>query len=71
HVPPLPDAIAALCAQEIAVQKLAVEAAVTGDRKKALQALLLDPTVSGHTTASAVLADLLAAHGEHLPQFGN
>jgi alpha-galactosidase len=71
HVGPLPDGIAALCAQQIAVQELAVEASVTGDRQKALQALLLDPTVPGFAAASAVLADLLAAHAAHLPQFAN
>jgi len=66
---PLPTGIAAMCAQQVAIQKLAVEAAVTGDRTVALQALLLDPVVGSYEKAQAVLDDLLTTHAAYLPQF--
>jgi alpha-galactosidase len=69
NVGPLPTGIAAMCAQQIAIQELAVEAALSGSRRLALQALLLDPTLNSRATAEAVLADLLAAHAGHLPLF--
>ncbi|MGE5528928.1 MAG: alpha-glucosidase/alpha-galactosidase [Patescibacteria group bacterium] len=65
----LPRGIAALCQNQVAVQELAVEAAVHGDREAALQALLLDPVVDGVDTARAVLDELLRVHAPYLPQF--
>jgi alpha-galactosidase len=69
HVGRLPTAIAAMCNQQISIQELAVEAAVTGERRLALQALLLDPVVESHRAAEAVLDDLLSTHAEHVPRF--
>lgn len=69
HVGPLPTSIAAMCVQQIAIQELAVEAALTGSRRLALQALLLDPTITSCKTAEAVLDDLLITHTEHLTRF--
>jgi len=65
----LPEPIAELCRRQIAVAELAVEAAVTGDRKLALYALLLDPMVTDMPRAQAILDDYLSVHGDLLPQF--
>lgn len=67
---PLPEGIAALMRQQITIQALSVEAAVKGDRKLALQAMLLDPVVDNYKTASNVLDKLLEAHKEYIsPNF--
>jgi alpha-galactosidase/6-phospho-beta-glucosidase family protein len=50
-------------------QEMLVEAALTGDRKLALQALLCDPLVRDLKAASKLADELLAAHAELLPQF--
>ncbi|HET7579033.1 MAG TPA: alpha-glucosidase/alpha-galactosidase [Bacillales bacterium] len=65
----LPEGIASLCRTQISVQKLVVEAAVEGDRKAALQALLIDPVVSSAEEAEKTLNELLSAHREYLPAF--
>lgn len=69
NVGPLPEAIAELCRRELAVASMAVEAAVTGDRQIALQALLLDPCINDLDTAAAILDAYLAEYAEYLPQF--
>ncbi len=61
--------VAAMVQNEIAVQELAVRAAMEGSRSLALQALLIDPTVHSARAAEAFLDDALAAHREHLPAF--
>jgi alpha-galactosidase len=53
----------------VAVQKLAVEAAISGSRELALQALLIDPVVHSLSAAEAFLDDILAAHRRYLPAF--
>jgi alpha-galactosidase len=50
-------------------QALIVEAAMTGDRSLALQALLNDPLTRDLRTAPRLLDDLLEAHAAHLPRF--
>jgi alpha-galactosidase len=69
HIGPLPKGIASLCNTQIAVQDLAVEAAITGDRNKALQALLIDPVVQDLDAAERSLDELLRVHAPYLPQF--
>jgi alpha-galactosidase len=69
HVPELPCGITALLAQQVAVQDLAVEAAIHGDRQAALQALLLDPVVSSYEAAVKILDDFLTTHASYLPRF--
>lgn len=66
----LPPGITAVLNEQIAIQDRVVEAAVHGDRKAVMQALLLDP-VSNHDAdeAEAMLEELLAAHAAQLPQF--
>lgn len=68
-VGPLPEAVAELCRREIAVASLCVDAAVTGDRQIALQALLLDPMINDIGRARRILDDYLTVHAEWLPQF--
>ena len=65
----LPEPIAELCRREIAVAQLAVDAAAQGDRSKALQALLLDPTIGDIDVAARILDDFLRAYRAYLPQF--
>ena len=65
----LPEGIAALCNTQIAVQKLVVEAAVTGSREAALQAMLVDPVVTNIDAAEKCLDELLSVHAPYLPQF--
>ncbi len=65
----LPEGIAALCHTQISIQKLAVEAAVTGDRNKALQALLIDPVVASTDAAEKTLDELLGVHQAYLKKF--
>jgi len=69
HVGALPDPIAELCRRETTVAQLCVDAAVEGNRGKALQCLLLDPVITDMDTAKNVLDDYLISYKEYLPQF--
>jgi alpha-galactosidase len=69
HVGALPEAVAELCRRELMVAQLCVDSAVEGDRRKALQCLLLDPVVNDIETARLILDDYLQAYKEHLPQY--
>lgn len=68
-VGPLPEGIAAMCREQMYLQKMAVEAAVRGDRELALQCLILDPVVPNPKAARAIFDELMEAHREYLPQF--
>lgn len=59
---PLPDAIAKLLAPQVAVQQLAVEAAVHASKELALQALLIDPAVNSAEAAVRLLDELWEAN---------
>lgn len=65
----LPGSIAELCRREAALVEMVVDAAVTGDRNLALQALLLDPMVNDIGRARAILDDYLKTFADYLPQF--
>lgn len=65
----LSTSIAAICNQQIAIQELAVEAAIKGDKNLALQALLIDPVIHSAEVAEKILDELLNVHKEYLPQF--
>ncbi len=65
----LPQGVAELCRREIAVTQLTVDAVVYGDRRLALQALLLSPGITDLDVADRVLEDYLAAYREYLPTF--
>jgi alpha-galactosidase len=69
HTGALPEAIAELCRREIRVAQLCVDAAVEGDREKALQSLLLDPVITDIQAAGNILDDYLMSYKEYLPQF--
>ena len=49
--------------------QLCVDAAVEGNREKALQCLLLDPVVTDIETGGKILDDYLTSYKEYLPQF--
>ncbi|MCX6044831.1 MAG: hypothetical protein NT075_06930 [Chloroflexi bacterium] len=65
----LPEGIAELCRRETAVARLAVDAAVHGDRQLALQCLLLDPVITDLDVARQILDDYLETYRDYLPQF--
>jgi alpha-galactosidase len=65
----LPEAVAELCRREISAAQLCVDAAVYGDRQKALECLLLDPVISDMKQARQILDAYLEAYRAHLPQF--
>jgi alpha-galactosidase len=69
YVGPLPEPIAELCRREITTTQLCVEAAIDGDRQKALQCLLLDPVITDIEVAKQILDDYLVTYKEYLPQF--
>ncbi len=68
-VGPLRPELRGLLQQVKAYEELTIQAAVTGDRGAALQALLANPLVPSVSVAKALLADLLEAHATYLPQF--
>ena len=65
----LPTPIAMMVEREVEIQKLAVEAAVTGSRSLARQALLIDPVVHSARAAEAFLDEILRTHKQYLPAF--
>lgn len=65
----LPAPIGALVRHELAIQDLAVEAALEGSRDLALRALLIDPVVTSARSAEGYLDDVLRAHRAYLPRF--
>jgi alpha-galactosidase len=65
----LPKPIAELLRREITVVQLAVDAGVRGDRRAALQCLLLDPVVSDIEVAQQILDDYLETYRKYLPAF--
>ncbi|MEV4676140.1 glycoside hydrolase family 4 [Actinomadura sp. NPDC049382] len=66
---PLPGPVRGLTQAIHAYERLAADAAVTGDRRTALQALMAHPFVRSKHTAEKILDEGLAAHRDHLPQF--
>ena len=65
----LPPEMAGLVQQVKAYERLAVKAAIHGDRAAALKALMANPLVRSYRTAQALLPALLDANREHLPRF--
>lgn len=68
-VGPLPDAIAAVLTARAEQQELTVQAALTGDRRLAIQALVLDPLTPDPATAEAILDDAVKVHRPLLDTF--
>ena len=67
----LPAGVASIVRRHLENQEMTLEAAFTGDRNLALQALLNDPLMEGcgFSLASKMLDELLEAHASFLPQF--
>jgi alpha-galactosidase len=68
-VGPLPGPIASMVAREVEIQRLVVDAALSGSRALALQALLIDPVVHSVRAAEAFLDEVLSVHRPYLPAF--
>ncbi|MBN1311603.1 MAG: 6-phospho-beta-glucosidase [Anaerolineae bacterium] len=66
---PLPPQVRGLVQAVKAYEELTVTAAVEGDRRLALQALLAHPLVPSFEAAREMLNALLKAHRAYLPQF--
>ncbi len=69
HVGAFPEPVAELLRRETTVAQLCVDAAIAGDRQKALQCLLLDPVINDFELAKQVLDDYLSSYKEYLPEF--
>src|SRR6266498_3759859 len=69
HLGALPEPVAELCRRETFVAQIGVEAAIEGNREKALQCLLLDPVITDIETGRKILDDYLNSYREYLPQF--
>lgn len=68
----LPDPLAAHLTKYVALQRQMVKAALTGDRRDALHAFLLEPTIAARldlAQTESLLDEMLSAHAEVLPQF--
>lgn len=68
-IPEYPKAVIGLITAVKTYESLAVEAALSGDRDIALQALVAHPLVGDYDIAKALLAEMLEAHKDYLPQF--
>jgi 6-phospho-beta-glucosidase len=66
---PLAPELLGLVQHVAAYERLTVEAALTGDRRIAERALLAHPLIGQLELAEQLLERLLAAAGDHLPQF--
>jgi len=69
---PLPEALAAHLRHYVSFQQHVVKAALSGDRKAALHAFLLDPTTQAHLDldqTQALLDEMLEANRQYLPLF--
>ncbi|MBA2876424.1 6-phospho-beta-glucosidase [Thermaerobacillus caldiproteolyticus] len=65
----LPVAVRGLVQQIKSFERVAAEAAVTGDYNTALVAMTINPLVPSDTIAKQILDEMLEAHKEYLPQF--
>lgn len=65
----MPVAVSGLVQQIKSFERLAAEAAVTGDYHTALLAMAINPLVPSDSLAKKILDEMLEAHKEHLPQF--
>jgi len=65
----LPLHIVGLMEAVKASEQLTIEAAITGDERTALRALMTNPLVPSFSAARSLLAALLAEHSDYLPRF--
>ena len=66
-VPRLPEGIAAMCRQQVSIQKLLVEAFAEKSRKKLLQVFTIDPTVTDVKNLEQMLEMMYKIEGDFLP----
>ncbi|MFE8700246.1 6-phospho-beta-glucosidase [Cytobacillus sp. FJAT-54145] len=67
----LPVAVRGLVQEIKSFERIAAEAAVTGDYNTALLAMVINPLVPSDKIAKQILDEMLEAHKDHLPQFAN
>ena len=65
----MPDGIQTMLQRQVMNQELTVTAAMSGDRKLALQALLNDPMTCRFEQAESLLDELIQASSQFLPRF--
>ncbi|MEK4669519.1 6-phospho-beta-glucosidase [Niallia sp. FSL R7-0271] len=65
----LPVPVRGLVQQIKSFERVAAEAAVTGDYNTALLAMTINPLLPSDKVAKEILNEMLEAHKEHLPQF--
>lgn len=65
----LPVAVRGLVQQIKSFERVAAEAAVTGDYNTALLAMTINPLVPSDKVAKAIMDEMLEVHKEYLPQF--
>ncbi|MBS4174563.1 6-phospho-beta-glucosidase [Bacillus sp. FJAT-49736] len=65
----LPVAVQGLVQQIKSFERVAAEAAITGDYNTALLAMTINPLVANDRVGKLILDEMLEAHKEHLPQF--
>ncbi|CAA9529938.1 MAG: GH4 [uncultured Thermomicrobiales bacterium] len=69
QIPDFPDTLAAVVVRKLAAVRLTVEAALTGDRRLFVEALLADGAVTDRAVATTMGEELLAAQRQYLPRF--
>lgn len=67
----LPPGINTILLRIVGAQELTVEAALKGDRKLVLQALVAGGTVKTESEAQKLMDVMLETHREYLPHFFN
>jgi alpha-galactosidase len=65
----LPAGLAAFNLRDIQQTEATVEAAVSGERRMILRAMMLDPTVDSVRAAERIIDEMLEAQAEYLPAF--
>lgn len=65
----LPVPVRGLVQQMKSFERVAAEAAVTGDRNLAILALTINPLVASDTLAKQIVDEMINAHRKYLPQF--
>lgn len=65
----LPPQVNGLVQQIKSFERVSCEAAITGDRNKAILAMTIHPFVQSQDKAKAIFEEMLEAHKDYLPQF--
>ena len=68
-IAPLGGARHALISKIVAFNRATIAAALSGDRRAALDALALNPVVPSRAVAESIGEELIAAHAANLPRF--